>query len=73
MEYYRQCELVLKETKQVAWIPESFAKVGRVLKIRKNSKWTNGWVVKSVGGREDEEFVRTAERSHLKHRDITDI
>lgn len=52
--YYKQCHLQ-KPTKegtmcQTSWIPEQFAVVGKVLKLKdSDGKWDNGWVVKTAG------------------------
>lgn len=51
--YYRQCRLV-KPTPtgafvQVSWIPDQFAEVGRVLKLRSDGVWDDGWEVRGVG------------------------
>ena len=51
--YYRQCELKRGETRMTSWIPEEFAKVGKVLKL----KDVDGWVVFSVGERLDGELA----------------
>ena len=52
--FYRQCRLVKQtqtgELQQVSWIPDRFAVVGKVLKLRADDKtWDNGWVVQSAG------------------------
>jgi hypothetical protein len=31
------------------WLPSEFAKIGKVIKIKNNSGWINGWVVENVG------------------------
>lgn len=49
----RQCRLYrhLPEGRQtqVAWLPEKFAEVGRILKLKDNDVWEDGWVVSSIG------------------------
>ena len=52
--FYRQCRLVKRtqsgELQQVSWIPDKFAVVGMVLKLRAEDKtWDNGWIVKFAG------------------------
>ena len=44
---YRQCELKRGNTKMTSWIPEEFARVGKVLKLKDE----DGWKVISVGDR----------------------
>ncbi len=51
--YYRQCHMA-KPTKtgkweQTSWIPEKFAVVGKVLKLKDmDGNWDNGWVVETA-------------------------
>lgn len=52
--FYRQCRLVKQvgasQCVQVSWIPDPFARVGRVLRLRDADKvWDNGWVVQTAG------------------------
>jgi hypothetical protein len=37
--------------RQTSWIPEEFAVVGRVLRLRQGESWQDGWVVRTVGTR----------------------
>jgi hypothetical protein len=61
--FYRQCSLERKGTKTTSWIPEEFAKVGRVLRLKDE----DGWVVTSVGDRLDGEI---ANRRSVEHRKV---
>ena len=49
---YQQCKLVKyladSEIHTVSYIPEKFAVVGRTVKLRRNGKWTDGWIVESA-------------------------
>lgn len=62
---YKQCELRKKmsdgEQVRISYIPEQFAKIGQIVKLKKEDVWDDGWVVNSVGHRiEDlEEINRT--------------
>jgi hypothetical protein len=51
--FYRQCRLVKRtqtgELQQMSWIPDQFAVVGKVLKLRADGVWDNGWVVQLAG------------------------
>lgn len=53
MNFY-QCTMEKNEGNKksvlTSWIPEKFAKKGRILelKCRESGTWSNGWVVKSV-------------------------
>jgi hypothetical protein len=50
--HYRHCRLVKPvasgEQVLVSWIPEAFAQVGRVLKLKDAGGWDDGWVVREV-------------------------
>jgi len=52
---FRQC--VLEKTpghRIVSYIPEKFAKVGKVVKLKNDGEWDDGWVVKFAGDLVDE-------------------
>jgi hypothetical protein len=38
-----------KDTHLVSWIPSKFAKVGGVVKLKDDGKWTDGWVIQWTG------------------------
>lgn len=50
---YRQCELKQLNptsfTRRVSWIPEKYAVVGKVLKLKDNGVWSDGWRVIYAG------------------------
>lgn len=48
--YYRQCYLCKNDNMfQTSWIPEKFAVLNKVLKLRDpDGEWDNGWVVRRV-------------------------
>ena len=51
--HYRQCRLVKPvatgEKVVVSWIPEAFAELGRVVKLKDAGGWEDGWQVREVG------------------------
>lgn len=48
--YYKQCDLQKGNMFQTSWIPEKFATLNRVLKLRDgDGKWDDGWVVIRAG------------------------
>ncbi len=49
--YYRQCNLKKNNSYQTSWLPEKFAVVGKVVKLRNDEtdEWDNGWVVTAAG------------------------
>lgn len=77
MEWHRQCTLE-KPTeggvmRQVSWIPEKFATLGKYLRLLENDVWENGWKVAMVGGRKPSAEVNVRSRDHLKQRTGSDI
>jgi hypothetical protein len=43
---YKQCCLINDDKKiKVAWIPEKYAIEGKLLKLKVNNNWQNGWRV----------------------------
>jgi hypothetical protein len=73
--YYKQCKLTKKEGQstytQIAWIPEKFAVLNKVLKIKEVNEWDNGWVVISAGERKLEEYLPNSHRDIKNHRKNT--
>lgn len=51
--FYRQCRLVKRipngECVQVSWLPEPYATAGRIVKLREDGAWDDGWVVLGAG------------------------
>lgn len=46
---YRQCALEHGRFSMVSWIPKKFAVAGKVLRLRRNGAWEDGWRVTHVG------------------------
>jgi hypothetical protein len=38
-----------KNTIRVSWIPQKFASLGEVVKLKDDDEWSDGWVIESVG------------------------
>ena len=67
---YRQCELRRKDTMDVAWIPEEFARIGKWLRIRGE----NAWQVVRVGeNRKSQQYLLEHERDWMYQREASDI
>lgn len=53
---FRQCLLERRVTggydTRLAWLPQEFARVGKIIKIREASgeEWSDGWEVRAVWG-----------------------
>lgn len=73
-EYHVQCQFVRGNERYTAWIPEEYAKLGRVLKLRHDDgHWEDGWEVKRRGARMLSSYVEDHERNYLKQREASDI
>lgn len=80
MKEYRlkQCALERKENdsviKTVSYIPERYAKIDKILRLKDEKGWTNGWKVIYVS----EESISSnqivkVETAHKKQRKFSDI
>lgn len=45
----RQCTMTKDNMTQTAWIANEYARVGKVIKIKTNGIWDDGWTVTEVG------------------------
>jgi hypothetical protein len=77
MIYYRHCELEKAvptgSVRRVSWIPEKYARLGEILKLKMDSGWENGWIVRIVGERADEVAVRAFWNLWTKTRKASDL
>jgi hypothetical protein len=72
LTYYRQCRLQKENSQQMSWIPEEFAEVNKVLKLRnEDGEWDNGWTVTSVGNRLEEHYLPNVNQMIKGHRKNT--
>ena len=78
-KFYRQCRLTKSVGlgtiwEQVSFIPEEFAFVGQVLKLKDDKgEWVDGWEVASTGQKMDAAYVERNERQHTWTRGHSDI
>lgn len=75
---YKQCYMEKKTPTgkicRTSWIPQQFAFVGSIVKLRDNNEWSDGWEVKSASTKaESEKVVSAYSRAHLKQRKASDI
>lgn len=50
MTHYRQCELHRADDERTtSWLPEKFAVMGKILRLRIVGEWSDGWRVVKVG------------------------
>lgn len=74
MSFYRQCELRKKNSIQITWIPEEFAKKGKYIKLlQDNNTWDDGWQVTEVGVREEDKIVAERSQDYKHQRKASDI
>lgn len=76
---YKLCDLS-RETRDgkyvdVAWIPEKFAAVGRVIGIKNaDGEWVEGWRVDTTSeNSRPGSYLNERSRDHCKTRDASDI
>jgi hypothetical protein len=55
------------------WIPEVFAEVGKVLKLKENDRWSDGWKVMKVYSRRESTEVSERSKDYKKQRKASDI
>lgn len=56
----------------VSWIPSNFAKVNKVLKLKRKEDWEDGWMVVSASENEvDERNLPDYHKSIKGHRKMT--
>ena len=67
-QLYSQCLLKKGNIEQTSWIPEKFAHVGKILKLKnEDDKWSNGWIVCFVGNTDEHiDSPQIAIREHRK-------
>lgn len=73
MKYY-QCKLEKWNCETTAWLPEKFSILNKIVKIKIDEKWENGWKVVEVGTLPvTEEDVIARSRDFTKQRKASDI
>ena len=78
VKHYRQCVLRRHITggvqEKVGYVPDRFAVVGDVLKLRDaDGRWADGWAVAWAGPPEDAGHIEANERDHLRQRAASDV
>jgi hypothetical protein len=51
---FKQCSMKRGNVTRVEWIPTEYAKVGKVLRLRDDGVWVDGWVVETANGEAQE-------------------
>ena len=70
---YTQCKLQKGYTFRVVWIPTLFARPNRMIDLKIDGKWSDGWRVVFVGAIASSEYVETHEADYRKQREASDI
>jgi len=74
LQWYRQCTYETEAEdgvlRDVSWIPEDLAVVGKKIVFRDRA---GVWMVVSVGTRRDSSYLKEHERDHDKQRQASDI
>lgn len=72
---YRQCLLVKTEkdstSSLVTWIPNKFAILGKILKLREDDSWDDGWVVNEIFDSVNEKDLIDPHKIRKVHRSRT--
>ena len=68
---YKQCVIQKDTTKTTTWIPEKYAHKGKILKLKDNGVWEDGWAVVSVGSALDEKYLSDSHKDIKLHRKRT--
>lgn len=73
--FYQQVKLKKGSREQVSWVPDNFAKKGKVLKLKEGDTWENGWevtwVFRDITLSHAEVMIENVQHKH--HREVTDI
>ena len=68
---YRQCEVRRGPAFRLTWIPASFAVNGKMLNLRDNGEWSDGWVVTEVYPDTERIITPTPQSEIRRHRRAT--
>ena len=72
-QWYNQCLMKKDDVYRVGWIPSEFAQEGRILKLKLDNKWSNGWKVMQTGIIIDAQYAKAREMDYAKQRKASDI
>ena len=70
---YTQCHIQKNNKNDVAWIPSKFAVIGKIIKIKFDGLWNNGWKVINTYSSNSEDHVLEHEMDYRKQRRASDI
>ena len=70
-----QCRLQRGNSLLVSWIPEDYAKKGKILNLfdRRTKQWEDGWIVLDIGSKQAYDFLIDSSQDWKAWREVTDI
>lgn len=71
--YSKQCVLRNGRTFTVTYLPEEFAKKGKVLMLKDNGTWEDGWIVEKIGRRRETKKVLERSQDYKRTRKESDV
>ena len=73
MGFHRQCKLIKGDATTVSWLPEEFAIVNKLVKLKDNGVWVDGWKVEFVGTKLPTKYVINRSQDYNNTRKASDI
>lgn len=75
IDYHRQCKLIHLDShaKMISWIPDQFACVGNLVKLKNNGKWEENWVIEEIFDKLPTDTVMKRKDDYKKQRRASDI
>ena len=71
---YQQCKLRKGNLRMISWLPVRYAKVNKILKIKKEGVWQDGWIVLDKYWEEiTEEKLKLVRDQCFNTRDVSDV
>jgi hypothetical protein len=72
--FHVQCRMKRKNANQTSYIPEQFARVGNIVKLKdQNGVWEDGWVIFQCGPRVLSAVVNERGQDYKRTRKASDI
>ena len=60
-------------TERVAFIPTTLAKIGKVVEVKVDDSWDNGWTVTKTYATVSWDYLQPRERDYLSQRSASDV
>lgn len=72
--YHAQCVLKKENTLRTSWIPEKYAIKGKIVGLKTDGIWSEGWEIRTVSSnRLPSSTMKFIRDEHMHHRSVTDI